>query len=459
MTITKVFSCNLYNSTSASRHIKNLLPTEAGPLNPAFGSEHNNYTHPLTAGMTLAQAAKLFSNLYITKQKARMIYGANIVTENSKITPASVLLIGNKIHSIWPVIPGFFQYFSKQIEWIDARGKLLTPGLIDQHTHGGYGTNFNTSGQNEIKNLLQKLPEHGVTSILSSLITDSASSLKGAIDRLKPFVQNKLQNATQLLGIHLEGPYLNESQRRCHPKEHLAKPPESIADILTPESLPVIKSMTIAPELDNNYQLTKLLTSQGIRVSAGHSEIGYNQMRQANYNGVTGVTHLYNAMPQVHHRTPGLIGAGLTLPHIWPELIADGYHVSIPMMQVTAKAKPNELILVTDASPLAGEPSGSSFSIGNEKYILNQGQVTNPTGVIAGSSAFLDDCVRNMVKWHITDFPHAVNMASKHAADFLGLKNLGRIQPNAIANLLLWRPDDLAIEQTIIDGNTVYKRP
>ena len=426
-----------------------------------FGNYHRELTqnnHPTTFGLTFTQAVKLLSGL-LSKHKLRMVYGGNIVTEDAKLLPASVLIQGNKIHSVWPIVPGYFQYFAHKIEWIDARGKILTPGLIDQHTHGAYGTNFNQTESKNIETLLKKLPEHGVTNILSTLLTDTPDAMNAAIEKLKPFIQSHLENATQILGIHLEGPYLNPNHKGCHDTALLKKPPDSYEQIFTPNTLPAIKLVTMAPELDKDKVLTNYLLANNIRISAGHSGIGYHEMRYASQQGVTGVTHLFNSMPSIHHRNPGLPGAALTLPHVWPEIIADGYHVSIPVLQIAAKAKPNNLILVTDASPLAGLKEGSHYRHGNQLFQLKDNQVQTPQGRLAGSSLFMDEAIRNAVNWQVADFPTAINMASKHSADFLGLKHHGRIQPNAFANLLLWRPDDLAIEQTIIDGHTVYKRP
>ena len=212
-------------------------------------------------------------------------------------------------------------------EIIDGSNKILTPGLIDRHTHGGYGCNFNTCSENELQEYLIKIKRHGVVGIVPTIMTDDIKVINNQIKLLKK-IKSK---GAKILGIHLEGPFINSLKSGIHPQKHILLPSiENLAKIDTEN----VKILTYAPELDTDGSFLEELLKRQIIPSIGHSNATYVQASKVFENGVNQITHLFNALPPIHHREPGIVTAALNNDNIYVEIIADLEHIHKSIIEI-----------------------------------------------------------------------------------------------------------------------------
>ena len=426
---------------------------------------------PLQDRMTLFQSklgsVKAWIGLAFGSSPVHVIQNAQVLLETGQFAPQTVTTLGGKFYQVSERLPALALWIRNRlnhpIRLTDARGNYMTPGLIDQHNHGALGVDLMTASPQAIHGLMKKLPAYGVTGIAATMVTAPKEEMAQAIHRVEQAIATQGPKETRLLGLHLEGPFLNKGYNGTHNPAWMLEP--SI-NAMTGLNSPSLRLVSLAPELDQQARLTNYLVSRGVRVLAGHTGANFQQMKQATDAGLTGVTHLYNRMPALHHRDPGVIGAALTLPSLKSEVIADGAHVHPSVLQFTLQSRPKDMILVTDSMYLAGLPDGQSGMMGGKKVISREGKVYDEAlgcdpkaaGSLAGSAVILNQCVKNVTRWGLTNFATAVQMASKNPADFMGLSQVGRLKANAFADFVLWDPKTLEVNQTYIGGNKVYQR-
>ncbi len=387
----------------------------------------------------------------------QVIHNVSIVKPNGDLTRESVIIKGQDIEKITEKSPGQL-FLDHEIELFDGNGHILSPGMIDQHINGALGCDFNQGSLTEVRNTLQQLPTFGITRILPTLITASHPDMLQAIQTIEEVIHLKRPQDTQILGIHLEGPYLNKDYPGAHPVKHIRDRIQ--LDELESFLSPSLKLMTLCPEKDPQGAIIQLLAEKGIKTLAGHSAATTEEMYHAVDCGLLGATHLFNAVKPFHHRNPGVIGVTLGNPHLYAEIIADGIHVHPESIKMALNAKGmGKTILVSDAMELAGLPQGTSCQFaGQQVTLMDSNQVVNTSGHIAGSSALLGEGVRNLVQWKILPFEHAIQLASQIPAQFLGEHKLGKIAEGCIADLVLWNKDTLTVEATWIEGKQVYTK-
>lgn len=409
---------------------------------------------------------KGYYELAVGQEPLHIFQGGKVLQENGQFISANLVTLGSKILSVGGNLPSVALWLRRklrpsQFQVHNATGMLLTPGLIDQHNHGAHNVCFSHSSADEITQLAKRMPSYGVTSVLPTLSTAPTAELQASIQKVNQSIAEQApQGQTRWLGIHLEGPFLEAKQKGAHNSEWFQKP---TSEALQQFASPYLKVMTMAVEHDRDLKATQQLTQQGIRVQVGHSMATYDQVAQAQQKGLSGVTHLYNQMSPFHHRQPGVVGSALMLPGLKSELTADGHHVHPDVVKMTIQRRPDDIILQTDSMYLAGMPDGQKGHMCGKPVVLRDGKVVDANcgpvignGDLSGSSAFLNQCVQNVVKWGITDFGHAVNMASKHPADYLGFTQLGRLKPGAMADIVLWDEKTLNVRQTFIGGKKAY---
>lgn len=393
----------------------------------------------------------------MTRSTLKIITDATLVRGNGQLTQESLIIQGNRILGITPDPPASLLLNQEDVEIYPAAGMLLTPGLIDQHFHGGFGCHFNNSSIGEINRLMEKLPSFGITGSVPTVMTAPIIDMLTAVNTLEEVVHHSKPTQCRVLGIHLEGPFLNPDYRGAHPPgELLPKSLTDLQDLISPN----LRLVTLAPELDPQGEMIRLLVERGVRVSAGHSGATFAQMKQAVRRGVRCVTHLFNAMCPFHHREPGVIGAALNDDMLYVELIGDGFHIHPEALRMATLAKdPEKLILISDCLSLAGMGEGESVMFGNQPVTNRQGRAINAEGHLAGGTLFLNDCFKNLLKWKILSVGGAVHMASANPATFLGFgQELGKLEPNYLADLVLWDRKTMEVQATWIDGNLVYSR-
>jgi N-acetylglucosamine-6-phosphate deacetylase len=325
---------------------------------------------------------------------------------------------------------------------------LLAPGFIDVQVNGGGGVLFNATPTIEgIAAIGAAHRRYGTTGYLTTLITDTRANMAKAIAATRDALARKIPG---VLGVHLEGPFLNPERKGVH-DPRLMRPIEE-EDIALLTSLKAGRTLTtIAPE-KMPVATIKRLADAGIILSAGHTTASYETLAAARAAGLTGVTHLFNAMPPLAGRDPGPIGAALDHPDLFVGLIVDLFHVTAPSLRVALSAKGwQRMMLVTDAMPSVGSDL-RSFEIDGNTIIRRDGKLTRADGTIAGSDLDMASAVRNTVKHLRLPLEAALHMASRAPAEFLGLGGeLGRIAPGYRASLVLL-DDDLAVAETWIDG-------
>ncbi len=332
---------------------------------------------------------------------------------------------------------------------IDLHGHLLAPGFIDTQVNGGAGVLFNNSPtSNAIKTIGEAHRTFGTTGYLPTLISDDFETMQLAIDATKQALADKIPG---LLGVHLEGPFLNTARKGVHPEEKLRNPNSDSLQLLKQVAQLGTSMVTLAPEVVPEGFI-KSLCEAGVVVSMGHSDASYDCVIQAVEDGASGITHLFNAMSPLTSREPGVVGAALDDPHSWCGIIVDGHHVHPATLKTAIRAKAKgKMILVSDAVQTVGA-AGVEFDLAGQSVFRKNGKVTTADGTLAGSDLDMASAVRNTVQMLGIEIEEALRMASLYPAQFLSLDHqLGRIAENYRADLVLL-DDDFQVVETWISG-------
>jgi N-acetylglucosamine-6-phosphate deacetylase len=330
----------------------------------------------------------------------------------------------------------------------DLDGRLLLPGFLDTQVNGGGGVLFNAEPTVEaIREIGVAHRRFGTTGFLPTLISDDLEVVARGIAAVRAAIEAGVPG---VLGIHIEGPFLNVVRKGVHDSAKLRGLEEGEIGLLT--SLRGGKTLvTLAPEMTTPDIITKLCAA-GVVVSAGHTNATYDQIRIALRHGLTGFTHLFNAMSQLTGREPGVVGAALDDPDSWCGIIVDGRHVNPAVLRIALRCKRRDrFMLVTDAMPSVGAAE-KTFSLQGRMISIANGVLVDEDGTLAGSDIDMATTVRNAIELLGVGLPEAVRMASQYPAEFLGLHGeLGRIAPGYRANLVL-TDDRIDVKETWIDG-------
>ncbi len=310
---------------------------------------------------------------------------------------------------------------------------VLGPGLIDLHNNGAFGIDCATATPEGWDHFVEGLAERGVTGVLPTIITQPMPDIAAAATRLRA----AMQRHPELLGLHLEGPFLAPSKRGAHREDWLRLPDDTaLNELLDGPAADVLRLITLAPELPHALAAIARLTRAGILVSLGHTAADAAQMRAGADAGARLVTHLFNAQSPLSHRAPGAPGVALTNQHLAPCIIVDGVHVDPTLLQIAFAACPRA-IAVTDSIALAGLEPGATLPFGGAPATLGPDGVGHRAdGTIAGAAITLDEGVRRLIAFGIAP-EIALAAATSRPAAALGLK-AGRIAPGAQADLVWW---------------------
>ena len=330
----------------------------------------------------------------------------------------------------------------------DLNGGYLLPGFIDTQVNGGGGVLFNDDPSvATIRTMAAAHRRFGTTSLLPTLISDDLAVIARAIDAVRTAISS---NVAGVIGVHLEGPFLNEARKGTHDASKFRVLEPSVQALLS--SLKIGKTIvTLAPEM-TTPEMIAAIAAQGLVISAGHTNATFAEMKNALHHGVTGFTHLFNAMSPLGSREPGVVGAALLDENSWCGIIVDGHHVSSAALQIALRCKRHDrFMLVTDAMANVGTTQ-TSFLLQGKKIIVRDGRCVDEQGTLSGSALDMASAVRNAVAMLGIGLAEAVRMASTYPAEFLGLGDeLGRIAPGYRANLVL-ADDQLNVLDTWIDG-------
>lgn len=320
---------------------------------------------------------------------------------------------------------------------LDAKGRRVIPGLIDVHTHGCIGKDTMDA---DFKEMCRYHALNGTTAWLPTTMTMDYDSLMSVCNAKTDF------DGAQILGFHFEGPYINKKCKGAQNERYIKNP--SVTDFAAFKN---VKMITVAPELESAIEFIKTVSNSCV-VSIGHTDCDYETAIKAIDAGAVSLTHTFNAMPPLHHRNPGPIGAGFE-KHIYAQLICDGFHISKPVVLAAYKMfGPDRLTLISDSIRPAGMPDGQYESGGLDVFVKDK-TIRLSDGTIAGSYATLWDCVKKAAEFGIP-FNDAVRMATATPAECLGV-NKGKIAVGYDADMLIIS-DALEIDEVIIGGK-LYK--
>jgi len=327
----------------------------------------------------------------------------------------------------------------------------LAPGFIDIQVNGGGDVLFNDAPTPAaIRAIVAAHRKFGTTALLPTLISDSAEKMTAALAAVDSVVGIE----PSVLGIHLEGPFLSPEKPGVHDRQMLRKPTaKDLKELTAPRR--GVTLVTLAPE-QVPRDFIRELAAAGVRVSLGHSMATYAQAAAAMAEGLTGFTHLFNAMRALESREPGPIAAALESPNAWYGLIADGVHVAPPMLRLALHGAGHP-ILVTDAMPPVGGMK-SSFRLAGETIVARDGRFARADGTLAGACLDMASAVRNCVRLLGVHLPDALRFASAHPAEFLGLgQTLGKLAPGFRADMIALDGDKIEVFDTWVAGRSIAK--
>ena len=332
---------------------------------------------------------------------------------------------------------------------INLDSALIIPGLVDIHTHGNSGADFSDGDLAGTEKMARFLAKNGVTSFAPASMTLPYDVLENAFRTAARLHRAQPENAARLMGIQMEGPFFSEKKKGAQNAAYLRLPDYDAFARLYDAADGLLRIVDVAPELAGAVDFTRR-AAQKCRVSVAHTDASYAEAAAVFDAGATHLTHLYNAMPPIHHRTPGPIGAASEREDVVAELICDGHHVHESAVRMAYKLFPNRICLISDALRCCGMPDGQ-YTLGGQDVFLSGGVARLADGTIAGSAANLYECMRNAIAFGISR-EQAVLSATLIPAREIGREGeIGAIQNGALADFVVC-DDSLARQAVYLGG-------
>lgn len=377
------------------------------------------------------------------------LVGARIFTGEEFLDDYALVIAGEKIEALVPRAQ-----LDSSIPQTDLAGGILSPGFIDLQVNGGGGAFFtNDTTVSAVQTMLDGHRPTGTTSLMPTLVSDTREVHQAGVKAVADAVAAGIKG---ILGIHVEGPFFDMARRGAHNERYIRKMEQAdidwlVASVKSQHDFKVI--LTLAPEHAAPGQI-KQLTSAGVVVCAGHTDAHYDDVVAGLKEGLSGFTHLYNAMRPTIGREPGVVGAALDDPNSWCGIIIDGYHVHAASARIAYAAKPKgKVYLVTDSMSTVGSPV-KSFQMYGETIYEKDGCLVNAEGRLAGSAIGMIDAVRLNTQWVGVALEESLRMASLYPAQYMQVDNyLGRIATNYRADLVHFT-DDFRVTHTWIAGES-----
>ena len=339
----------------------------------------------------------------------------------------------------------------------DYGDERIVPGFIDVHTHGAYGYDTNDAQPEGLRHWMRSIPEEGVTAILPTTVTQLPEVLEPAVRSVAQVVREGYEGA-EILGIHFEGPYLNMERKGAQPPEAIVAASVEQFKRYQEAAEGLIRYITLAPEEDQDLALTRYCSSHGVVVSMGHSGAAYDRVMEAVANGATSMTHVHNGMPPYHHREPGLVGGALRLHNIFGEIIGDGCHSHVAVLNNFFSAKGRDFgILVTDSLRVKYCPAGGEYELGGHPIAVGADGPARLKGTdtIAGSTLRMNQGLKILVERAMVPFDAALNACTVNPARCLRVDDRkGKLCAGYDADLVVLS-DDYSVRQTYCRGKAM----
>lgn len=336
--------------------------------------------------------------------------------------------------------------------------QILVPGFIDEHMHGINGYDVMDGSVETLRKIAEEVAKEGVTSFLATTSTASIQKTINTLHAVKAFKEIDNSCYAEIIGAHLEGPFLSKTYQGAQLGEYIINPSISLMKEFIIESDNNVKLVTLAPEEENGLDLIKYLKEHNIIASVGHSNATFNIIEQSIKKGLTTVTHTYNAQKPIHHREVGVVGAAMLFDELYTELICDGIHVSSPAVKLLCKNKPlDKIVLITDSLPEKGLKDGVYLDNDQEIYVKNN-ELRLKDGTLAGSSLTMNQAIKNIINFTGVSLTNAISFATSNPAKNLNIfDKVGSIKVGKLANFAVI-DKELNVYQTIRCGNIIYKK-
>jgi len=405
-----------------------------------------------------AQGATTIASLlrHFRPEQVTVLAGATIYVNEEEITPATVITAEGRIAD---VLRGALPDPENGAAYYDLTGQTLTPGFIEIHFHGLMGIDTNQASADDFLRMSAEAAKRGLTVMTPTTVACPAAELRRVLENLAAARERGFPGA-HLLGLHLESNFISMEKKGAQPPDGIFGPNDppavEILDLID-EYKDYIRIVTLAPEVPGVLELIPWLRERNIIASLGHSTATYEQAVAGFEAGATHATHLFNAMPPLNHREPGLVGAALENDDVFTEMVCDGVHIHPAVISTTITAKGAErFVPVSDSLQGAGLGEGEEFLLGGQHVTVRNGVARLDSGTIAGSIVTMDGVLRVLVERVGWELSEALQMCSATPAAALELDIIGHLAPGAVANLTVL-DDDLQVTMTMVSGKVVYE--
>ena len=378
------------------------------------------------------------------KHKMKAIINAKIFSDD-KIIEGRVLLFGKKIVNVVDTAD------LRDMEIVDAKGAYVSAGFIDLHIHGSGGADVMDATPDALETISSTLLQTGTTSFLATTMTMSSEAIDKALQNIQ--LHADTVSGANVLGIHLEGPFINADKHGAQDKAYVQSPNMAVIENYMNE----VKMITLAPEIAGAEDFVKRLTKEypHVILSIGHSDASYEECKESFTWGISHATHLFNAMNPYHHRKPGIVGAVFDAD-VSCDIIADLVHIHPSTLELVQKVKKEKLILITDAMR-AGCMKCGTYDLGGRSVEVDAGKAVLEDGTLAGSVLKMNDALANMKQYTSMDLVEIVNAVTKIPARKLGIPK-GELREGYDADIVIF-DEKFSIISTIVRGEVKYAYP